>query len=258
MDVDIKIVKEQSPKDLILVVGLPGIAYIGKLSVDYLVKQLKAELIGEVYSRYFPPYVVIKEDGLVELLKNELYLHKGENGQDFVFFTGNAQAFSPEGQYEIANRILDWATQHGVKQVFSVAALVTDKPFETPKVQCTATSKDLLEELKKHDVSPLESGIIGGENGLILGLARKKGLEGACLLAETHGYQLSTGEYVTDAKAAKAALHVVEALLQLKLDMEPMDKQAKQMDEVVAKMAEIERRVREEMTQSSKKPSYVT
>jgi hypothetical protein len=40
--------------------------------------------------------------------------------------------------------------------------------------------------------------------------------------------------------------------------MEPMEKQAIEMDEAFAKMAEIERRVREEMTQSGKRPSYVT
>ncbi len=37
-----------------------------------------------------------------------------------------------------------------------------------------------------------------------------------------------------------------------------MEKQAIEMDEAFAKMAEIERRVREEMTQSGKRPSYVT
>jgi proteasome assembly chaperone (PAC2) family protein len=93
---------------------------------------------------------------------------------------------------------------------------------------------------------------------LILGLARKKGLNGICLLAETHGYQTPTGEYVIDPRASKAALNVLVQFLGIKVDMEPMDKQVAQMDEAIAKMAEIERRVREEMTQSGKRPSYVT
>jgi proteasome assembly chaperone (PAC2) family protein len=224
MNAEIKILKDFAPKEFVIVCGLPGIAYIGKLSVDYLVQQLKAELVGE----------------------------------DVLFLSGNSQAFSPEGQYEVTERVLDWAVKMGVKKVYSVAALVTERPFEKPDVFVTATSLELLEEAKSKGAQALDHGIIGGENGLILGLAKKKNIDGACLLAETHGYQTPTGEYVLDPHAAKAALNILTNMLNLKVDMEPMEKQAMEMDEAIAKMAEIERRVREEMTQSGKRPSYVT
>jgi proteasome assembly chaperone (PAC2) family protein len=85
MDSEIKILKSTPPSKLTLIVGLPGMAYIGKLSVDYLIQQLKAEQIGEIYSKHFPPYVIIKEDGLVELLRNELHSFTTESGQNIVF-----------------------------------------------------------------------------------------------------------------------------------------------------------------------------
>ncbi len=258
MNAEIKIVKPFKSNELTLVVGLPGIAYIGKLSVDYLIQQLKAELVGEVYSRYFPPYVIIKEDGLLDLLRNELHFYKDEAGRGIVFLSGNAQAFSPEGQYEVAEKLLDWAIENGVKRVCSVAALVTDRQFDVPNVYVAATSAQLLEEAKTRGAQVLDHGLIGGENGLVIGLAKKKNVDGFSLLAETHGYQAPTGEYVIDPRAAKAALIVLTKMLGLKVDMEPMEKQAIEMDEAFAKMAEIERRVREEMTQSGKKPSYVT
>jgi uncharacterized protein (TIGR00162 family) len=257
MNAEIKVIKSIAPNELVLVCGLPGIAYIGKLSIDYLVQQLKAEMVGEVYSTHFPPYVIIKEDGLVELLRNELHNIKNETGQDIVFLSGNAQAFSPEGQYEVIEKVLDWAIEKGLKRVYSVAALVTERQYDVPNVYCTATSTALLEEAKAKGALPLDHGIFGGENGLIMGLAKKKNLEGACLLAETHGYQTPTGEYVIDPRAAKAALNVLTQILGVKVDMEPIEKQAMEMDEAIAKMAEIERRVREEMT-STKRPSYVT
>jgi proteasome assembly chaperone (PAC2) family protein len=193
----------------------------------------------------------------VELLRTELHNIKNEAGQDIVFLSGNAQAFSPEGQYEVTEKVLDWAIEKGLKRVYSVAALVTERQYDVPNVYCTATSTALLEEAKAKGALPLDHGIIGGENGLIMGLAKKKNLEGACLLAETHGYQTPTGEYVIDPRAAKAALNVLTQILGVKVDMEPIEKQAMEMDEAIAKMAEIERRVREEMT-STKRPSYVT
>jgi uncharacterized protein (TIGR00162 family) len=258
MSVEIKILKKFSTKKFTLVSGLPGIAYIGKLSVDYLVQQLKAELIAEVYSKYFPPYVLIRKDGLVELLKNELYLLKDEKAGDIVFFSGNSQAFSPEGQYEIADTLLDWAAANGVKKTFSLAAYVTDRAFETPAVYGTATSSEVLEEMKKIGVTPLDEGIISGENGLIMGLAKKRDVDAVCLMGETRGYQTPTGQYLIDAKASKAVLQLLTSVLNLKVDMEPLDKQAKEMDEIIAKMAEVEQRIKEEMSQSAKKPSYVT
>jgi uncharacterized protein (TIGR00162 family) len=258
MNAEIKILKPFKSSELTLIVGLPGMAYIGKLSVDYLIQQLKAELIGEVYSKFFPPYVIIKEDGLVELLRNELHVFTDQTGRTIVFLSGNSQAFSPEGQYEISEKVMDWAVENGIKKVYAVAALVTDRQFDTPNVFVTATSTAMLEEAKAHGAQLLDHGIIGGENGLIVGLAKKRNIDGACLLAETHGYQAPTGEYVIDPRAAKAALNLLTQILGLKVDMEPMEKQAIEMDEAFAKMAEIERRVRDEMAQSGKKPSYVT
>ena len=47
-------------------------------------------------------------------------------------------------------------------------------------------------------------------------------------------------------------------VIRLKVDMEPLEKQAKEMDDAIAKMAEVERRIKDEMSESAKKPSYVT
>ena len=153
---------------------------------------------------------------------------------------------------------MQWAINNGVQRVYSVAAYVTERPFEAPNVYCTATTLALLEEAKVHGAQFLDNGVIGGENGLITGLAKKKNVEGACLLAETHGYRTPTGEYVTDPRAAKAALKVLTSMLNLKVDMEPMEKQVVQMDEAIAKLVEIEHRIQKEMAVSGKKPAYVT
>ena len=174
MNVEIKMLKEFAPSQLILICGLPGTAYIGKLSVDYLIQQLKAELVGEVYSKYFPPFVVIKEDGLVELLRNELHQFKSESGRTIVFLSGNSQAYSPECQYEIAEAVLEWAINNGVQRIYSVAAYVTERTFEAPNVYCTTTTLALREEAKVHGAQLLDNGIIGGENGIITGLQKEK------------------------------------------------------------------------------------
>lgn len=257
MKVQITLCKK--PKASTLICGLPGIAFIGKLAVDYLIRELNAELIGEVYSPFFSPYVLINKNGIVELLRNELYYFKDKERGIYIF-TGNAQAASPEGQYEITNEIMETVINFGVKRIYSIAAYITNKPVETPKVYGITTSSFLREVIKEYGVKSLSQGIVRGTNGLILGLAKIKEVEGICLLGETLGYQTSTGQYLADVKAVKAVLEVLTNILDIKVDMEPLDRQTEQMDELIMRMMEIETRMRDEIRESveKKRTRYIT
>ena len=73
-------IKEVTLKDPILVEGLPGVGHVGKLVADHIVEELKAEKIMEIYSPHFPPQVIVKEDGTIKQVRNEIYAYKG-NGE---------------------------------------------------------------------------------------------------------------------------------------------------------------------------------
>jgi len=122
---------EIKPERPYMVTGLPGAAGVAKLSADYLVKQLKGELFEELYSDAFPPHVLITKDGTVELLRNELYHCKDSKAKnDLIVFTGNTQAVSPEGQYEVANETIARAKRLGVVKLLATAAYVVEKAPE--------------------------------------------------------------------------------------------------------------------------------
>ncbi len=241
MEVEVRLLKQPELRKPCIVSGLPGIAYVGKLSVDHLVQTLHAELFGEVYSKFFPPYVLIGKDGIVELLRNELYFWKNkESERDLIFFTGNAQAVTPEGQYLMADKVLDTAMRLGAERIYSVAAFVTDRVIDTPRVYGAATEEALIDEFKRQGVLVMEEGPIGGVNGLIFGLAKVKKLQGVCLLGETYGYTTVSGQYLVDANAGRAVLEVLSKMLNVKVDLSPLDRQVEQMKEAIKRMAEIE------------------
>ncbi|MGQ9718401.1 MAG: proteasome assembly chaperone family protein [Nitrososphaerales archaeon] len=241
-----KIYKEPELKDPYMIVGLPGIGYVAKLSADYLVKELKAELFEEMYSSSFPPYVIIKKDGTVELLKNEFYYWKnGESKKDLIIFTGNVQPVSPEGQYEVANEVLDRAEKFKIKKLFAMGAYVTGRPVEKPKVYGVATEPELVEEIKRYEVSFMDSGSISGANGLVFGLAKLRGIQSVCLLSETPGYMDASGHTLADAKSAQALLKVLGKLLDIKIEMEPLEKEAKLTEKFVQEIEELERQTEE-------------
>ena len=54
--------------------------------------------------------VLIKDEGIIENMLNELYYLKdvGEDNLDLIILVGNTQALSPEGQYLICRDILEF------------------------------------------------------------------------------------------------------------------------------------------------------
>jgi uncharacterized protein (TIGR00162 family) len=256
-----KVLTYQTPKlhSPYLVTGLPGIGHVAKLSIDYLTTQLKAERFEEFYSPAFPPYVVITHNGTVELLKNELYFWQNkESDHDLVFFTGNVQAVTPEGQFELVNLVLERAKTLGVQSIFSIAAYVTKNEVNTPRVFGAVTKPQFLDQLTPHGVLPMENGTISGMNGLLFGHATLQGFQSFCLLGETPAYAMPSGQVFVDAKAAKAVLEVLTKVLDVDVDMEPLNNQAKMAEEVLHRINEMQRDAITEMQKSRERevPRY--
>ena len=211
---------------------MPGSGYVGKLAVDYLVKELKAELVAEVYSDSFPPVVIIKGDGVAELIKGEIYsCQDPSTKQNLLIFTGGTQPVTAEGEYEVANTVLEFAKKANVSIVYSMGAYILGSFVETPKVHGTAISKKLLAGLRKNKVLVMKEGSITGMNGLLFALAQLKKMEGICLLGETSGY-------VVDAKASEAVLEVLNQLLGLKVDMTALRAKGKETEDFIKKLEE--------------------
>ncbi len=220
----------------VMVCGLPGIGSVAWLAVNHLQKELNAELFAEVYSPAFSPKVWLTDDGIVKLMKGEFYFWKNtEGGSDLVLFSANEQPYSPEGQYELADAVLDLAQKFQVRQVITMGGMATDNFTDHPKVFVGGTDADLVKEVEAFGAVKLAGGAITGTNGLIFGLAKPKNMAAICLLAETPGY-LSL-----DANAAKSALEMSSKLLRIQVDYSALEKQAKENSEAVHKARDLSR-----------------
>jgi proteasome assembly chaperone (PAC2) family protein len=104
--------------------------------------------------------------------------------------------------------------------VFTLAAYITGVFVEKPRVFGTATDAETVAAFPQNNISPMDSGSITGMNGLVIGIAKMRGLKGTCLLGETSGY-------VVDAKASKAVLETLLKVINIKVDMANLDKRAK-------------------------------
>jgi uncharacterized protein len=233
-EIQVRQLSSPSPVKPVLVCGLPGSGYVGKLAADYLVTIFKARKVAEFHSTSFPPHVNVNEEGVAVKLRGEL--HHAQTGQqnDLLVFTADAQPSTSGGEYELADAVLKEAKRLRAKLVFSLAAYVTGSFVRERHVFGTTTSSGLIPRLSGNGVQIMKEGGISGMNGVIVGMAKLHGMEGASLLGETAGYLL-------DPAASHAVLESLSQILGLKIDMTSIEERAKEAQQIfsqVQRMAE--------------------
>ena len=205
-----------------LICGFPGSGYVGKLAIDHLIHELNASHLVDIYSNTFPPQVMIKLDGTVDLIKNAMFYHESPTSPslNMMFLTGDSQPSNPDAEYLLAETILEIASKFSVLHVYALAAYITGVFVQKPRVFCTASDMESLRSINTPDIAVMDGGAITGMNGLIIGLAKLKGMRGTCLLGETSGY-------VVDAKASRSILEVLTTRLGIEISMDALDARAK-------------------------------
>lgn len=224
------------PKNPILIEGFPGMGMVGRIATRYLIKQLGAQRFAELYSPHFPYYVLVNKKGSVRLLRAEFYFWKNQTGQnDLLFLIGDSQAQTIEGQYEVTTSILDLAQKLGTKMVITIGGYRKEAE-ETPQVMAVSTNPELLKKaLEAKAIASPSGNPIVGTAGLLLGLAKFKKIDALCLLGETRGY-------LSDPRAAKSVLEVLQKIVGFEIDLSGLDSQIEKSKDIVAKMREIEER----------------
>ncbi|MDA4130081.1 MAG: PAC2 family protein [Thaumarchaeota archaeon] len=230
----IQFVEIEKPKPYrpVFVCGLPGSAFVGKFALDHLVEDLSAKLFAEIYNDAFPPEIMIKEDGTASLIKNELHYSRGDQRPDIILFTGESQPSTPEGNYALSEYLVDLAVGYGAKELVTLGAYVTGTFVESPKVFAVATDQETVSRLENSGCSIMTDGLITGMNGLLLGMAKLKGLSGFTLLGETSGL-------VFDPKASGAVLQSLSKLLGIPLDIKKLDQRARDAQEVMSAIEDL-------------------
>jgi hypothetical protein len=244
------------PNNPILIEGLPGLGLVGKIALRYMIKQLKAKKIAYLYSPHFPYFVLVNKKGNVRLLRGAFYYYKNPNGpNDLILFTGDSQSQTIEGQYEIADRMLDFSEKYKVKTIATIGGYRME-PKEKPKVFIAATSQEILDKALQAGATLSTSGSpIVGTAGLILGLAKFKKISAICLLGETRGY-------LPDPLAAKSVLEVLKSTFNFDLDLAGLDEEIARAETMVTRLQQIEEKralqAEETRKEEDKKTTYIS
>ncbi|MFH0949361.1 MAG: proteasome assembly chaperone family protein [Candidatus Aenigmatarchaeota archaeon] len=249
METKIKVLEQVKLKNPILVEGLPGIGNVGRVASGYLASELKMKKFAEMYSPHFLPLAVIHNNSVASLLKCEFYYCKRKDG-DIVVLTGDTQSISPEGHYEICEKILDFVEKLGVKDIITLGGFATGKIKEEPRVIGAVNDKKLLKKYEKYKIDfSQQIGTIVGASGLLLGLSEMRGMGGLCLMGETFETPM-----LTDPKAADKILQTLIKILGVKIDLTRLEKTIAEMEEKIKKTEFIYKNMLQDIPKKEESP----
>lgn len=227
--------KEQIPKTIpnlnhpILIEGLPGIGNVGKIVVDFMIDELKAKKLFEFYSNTFPHSVFVNEKNLVELPKIEMYYKKSQKGQDFLFLAGDIQPVKEVPSYEFSKLIIGILKEFKGKEIITLGGIGLPHVPDEMKVYATGNDEKIIKKYKtKTNLDSHLYGTVGpiiGVTGLLLGLSKKENIPAICMLSETYGHPMYLG-----IKGSREILKILNKKLKLKLKLEKLDKEIKDLE----------------------------
>jgi uncharacterized protein len=223
-------------KEPVLIQGLPGLGYVGKVAVDYFIEKLKPKKFAELYSSYllFPDGnlgINISEDGTYSLPKYEFYSF-GDKEPNAIFLTGDAQP-SVTGQYEVASIVLDFAQRFNSKMVLTMGGYGTRSGNDVGAVYAVVGDSVVGERLKKIGAKLAKGGAVTGAAGVILGIGRQRGMQCAGLLGAT------TGVY-PDLEAARAVIQMLTGLTGMPVELKDLDTEIEDMRKKMEKFRRTE------------------
>ena len=220
-----------------MIAAWPGVGNVAAIVATYLKSKLEFKELGEIEASYFfDPIGIVAKDNVVEspqFPQSKFYYWKSKDkeGSDLIIFIGDAQPMAKG--YELAHCVLDVGVRFGVKRVYTCAAALTHiHPTELPRVWGVVTNQAMAAELKGYDLPERGNFQIAGLNGLLLGAAKERDIDGLCLLGEVPTYATR----VPNPMAALAIIGALTRILGIKIDTLELAQQADETKETMKQL----------------------
>jgi hypothetical protein len=229
-DIKTYIYKEPKLNSPYLIAAWPGMGGVAIIAVRHLVESLGAEQFGGIEPHeFFDPNVAPVQNNIIqepEFPQNRFYFWKNREGNDLIIFIGEAQP-SMKG-YKLAHLILDVAQEYKVEKIYTFAA-APNHIYHTkkPKVLAVATNPKLIPELRRYNITLMPDGSISGMNGLLLGVARERNIDGICLLSEIPVYTTQ----IPNPRSSKAVLTILSEMLGVEIEVTELDNWGERIDQ---------------------------
>ena len=172
---DIKIFsKPLSTDGASVLMGFPGSGLVGSIALQYMVDQLEFQQIGSMTSKFFPPLAMMNK-GVINV---PVRIYEKAN---LVVLVADIP-IHPMICYEVSNGIMDWLMPFKIKEIVTIAGIITNEPEK--RVFGVATTEQDLPRIQENTII-LPMGSISGIASSLLTECKIRGISAYGLLGET-------------------------------------------------------------------------
>jgi len=214
-----KIISEDV-KDAVVLEGSPELGLIGNILGWLLVEELEMKQIGYIDSKEFPPLAVLYKGIAIHPFR--IYSSEG-----IVLFLSDF-IIPPTVSYDMSNAIVDWMERNNSKELITFNSMVVMEKSDS--VAAAANSEDALKRLGDLKLPILPFGNVNGLSGSLLTRTATKDIPASCLFAEV------LNQY-PDPRAAASLVNVLNKMLNIKVNAEPLLKEAEEIEERLKELA---------------------
>jgi uncharacterized protein len=176
--------------------------------------------IGYIDSKQFPPLAVLYKGIAIHPFR--IYSSDG-----IVLFLSDF-IVPPTVSYDMSKAIVDWMERNNSKELITFNSMVVME--KSGAVAGAANSGDALKRLGEIELPILPFGNVNGLSGSLLTRTATKNIPASCLFAEV------LNQY-PDPRAAASIVNVLNKMLDIDVDAEPLIKEAEEIEERLKELA---------------------
>ncbi|MDP7116355.1 MAG: PAC2 family protein [Candidatus Woesearchaeota archaeon] len=228
----------KKPQGVKIIEGFPGFGLIGSITTEFLVDHLKCELIGRFLFEDQQSTVLIHKGKITEPLG---IFYNQKHNIVIIHSISAAQGI----EWKAADIVMDVAKQLKAKEIISLEGVGSAVPTTSSNIFYYTNVEKNRKNLEGLGTKLLQDGIIMGVTSAVM-LKTKTPL--TCFFAETHSA-------LPDSKAAAKVIETLDKYLNLKVDPNPLLKQAQKFEDKLKSMMQQSQDAQE--MQEKKQLSYV-
>jgi len=224
--VEVRTLKEVNLKGGIVVAAFPSVGLVSTISATYLIQMLPVDQVCALESEDFPSVSMI----YAKKPKFPARVYASTEHKLAIFIC--EMPLPTRIHRPVAYALMDWVKKQGCREIISLEGLPMegDGPTDGPAVWGVGSTDHARQELEKHKLDQLETGMIAGVTGVLLNEGRWRGTDVIALLAEARAD-------LPDAHAAVSLVHALDELLEdVTVDLGPLQQQAKQLEEFLQRL----------------------
>ena len=232
--IDVREFKEVDMKGGTVVAAFPSVGLVSTITATYLITTLQVDQVTALDSADFPSLSMV----YAKKPKFPARVYASQDPKLAIFICEMPLPMATHRPVALA--LLQWAKDHGCRQVVPLEGLPVDPESPTAgdgSVWGVGSTDRARAELEKRGIPQLETGMIAGVTAVLLNEGRWLNFDVLALLAEARAG-------MPDARAAVSLVRALDQLLpEIEIELGPLLDQAKALEEHLVRLKEQARSV---------------